>query len=370
MKIFRPDLRSHSFAAAIVLLCMAAASTVSQARAQEYFDPFTVKEVPVDVTADTAANARNIAIGEAQSRALDMLLRRMTLKEDRARLPRLGGNSVSRLVQSIEFAEERYSSTRYIGKLNITFSGGGIRALLGRSNIPFAEAPAHPVIVLPVLNQGAPRMQSDSNPWWVAWNRLNWNENLLALTVPKAQDLDARGPGAAEVAQGDGPWLEAIGRRYNTTQVLVPVATLENQGGAARLRVSTRHYGLAGERTEDVEFAQQTGETVDAMLMRAAREIGEDVTSAWKRNAMVGQGPQTKITAVLDMSSLQQFVTVRERLRKAPIVKNPAVQAMSTNRAVFDMSVTVPPQQLASAMVQYGLDMSERNGDWYVAPRR
>lgn len=363
-------MRHNPIAAIAILLCMTAAMLGRPALAEDYFDPFTVKDVPVDVTASTAAEARNIAIGEAQSRALDMLLRRMTLKEDRSQVPHLDGNSVSRLVQSIEFVGERYSSTRYIAKVNVAFNPSGIRALLSRSNVAFAEAPAQPVLVLPVLENGGPRLQGDANPWWSAWARQDWQENLLSLKLPRPEEVAAAGPGAEEIMQGPGPWLDALGRRYGTSEILVAIATVQSDGAAVKLKVDVRHYGLAGERIQTVQFSQQPGETADALMMRAARDIGNQMTNEWKRNAMVGQGAQTQITAICDLQSLQELITVRTRLKQAPMIKTASIESLGTSRALISMTVTVPPEQLSTALVQYGIDMAERDGDWYVAARR
>lgn len=360
-------MRPKSLAATAILLCMGIIVGGGSARAAQYFNAFEVREVPVDVTAATAAGARNIAIGEAQSRALDLLLRRMTLKEDRGRLPRLDGNSVSRLVQSLQFDEERYSSTRYIGKVTVAFSPGGIRSLLGRYNISFAEAPANPIVVLPVFDSGGPQI-SASNAWWSAWARQDWQANLLSLTLPRAGEL-GMGPGVGEVMQGGGPWVEALGRRYGTSEVVVPVATLRGGGGQARLTVTIRQYGVAGEQSSSIEVAQMPGETVDAMLIRAARDVGDGLTYSWKRNAMAGQ-VKTPIIAILDLSSLKQLITVKERLKQAPIIKDTLIVSLASHRAVITMTATVPPEQLTAAMVQYGVDLAQRDGDWYVSPRR
>lgn len=328
------------------------------------FQAFAVPDVPVDVTADTAAAARNIAIGEAQGQAFGMLLRRMTLKEDRGRLPRLDGNSVSSLVQSIEFSEERYSSTRYIAKVTVAFSPNGIRSLLQRNNIPFAEAPENPILVLPVFNGAL----GQANPWWNAWERQDWRENLLSFELPR--DTASGGPSAAEIMQGAGPWLENIGRRHGTAEVLVAMATWDNSSSPLKLVVDLRRYGVAGETTQNVTFSQMTGETPEALLTRAARDIGSDITTEWKRYAMIGQGAQTQILAIMDLRSLQDLVAVRERLARAPMIKSASVESMNTHRAMFNLTVTVPPEQLGGALAQYGVMIDQRDGDWHMAPRR
>jgi hypothetical protein len=345
--------RSILHALLVLLTCLLA----TPALATE-FRPYAVANVPVDVTADTAAAARNIAIGEAQAQALGMLLRRMTLKEDRARLPRLSGNAVSSLVQSIEFADERYSTTRYIAKVTVSFTPSAIRALLRDAGIPFAEAPAEPILVVPVYQQQA----AETTPWWAAWARLDWQENLLSFQLPAAGEV-----GAGDVHQPGT--LDALGRRYGTSEVLVASAVLDTTAGV-KLVVDVRRFGMGGERTDRREFVQQPGEPPEALLMRAAREIGDDVTAEWKRNAMVGQGAESEILAVFDLRSLQELVTVRDRLKRAPMVKTAVVESLNVNRAMISLTVTVPPAQLPGAMTQYGIELSQRGGDWHIAPRR
>jgi hypothetical protein len=52
------------------------------------------------------------------------------------------------------------------------------------------------------------------------------------------------------------------------------------------------------------------------------------------------------------------------------MIKAASVESMNTNRAMFNLTVTVPPEQLGSALAQYGVMIDQRDGDWHMAPRR
>ena len=83
---------------------------------------FTVKYVGVDVTARTAARARSLAIAEGQREALDRLFARLTLREDKDRLPLLDDTSVINLVSGLEFDDEKTSSKRYLANMTVRFN--------------------------------------------------------------------------------------------------------------------------------------------------------------------------------------------------------------------------------------------------------
>ncbi|MBI1181359.1 MAG: DUF2066 domain-containing protein [Alphaproteobacteria bacterium] len=331
-------------------------------------EPYTVTDVPVDVTSDTAAAARDIAIRDAQSTALGLLMRRMTLKEDWSRLPQLDAMRVSSLVNSIEFNDERYSTTRYIAKITIAFNPRGIASLLRGYNIPFAQAPDEPTLVLPVYERnGATQLWNDSNPWWDAWDKQDWSGSLITFELPNRAE---GGPDAAAIAADQGAWRDEMSQRYGTTELAVPVASWDTSGSSLRLTVDLRIYGVAGNRTETLTFDQQPGETPEALLARAARDVGTGLTNDWKKVAMLREGPQSTIKAVLDMQSLRDLITVEERLKRAPVVKSAMVESLNVDRALFNITVSAPPEQLAGLLQPYGLDLASQDGDWRIAPRR
>ena len=86
--------------------------------------------------------ARQQALNEGQQKAMTILLERMTLKSDYARLPGLSPEEITEYIQDFSIAEEKSSSVRYLARLNYRFRPGEVRDLLRAFNIPFAETPS------------------------------------------------------------------------------------------------------------------------------------------------------------------------------------------------------------------------------------
>src|SRR5512147_2871574 len=87
----------------LVALLMPAAALAQSA------ELFEVRDVPVDVTAKSAADARDQAVLQGHRKAFDTLVGRLVSSEDAARLPKLSDDQLTDLVKSFEVEEEHVS---------------------------------------------------------------------------------------------------------------------------------------------------------------------------------------------------------------------------------------------------------------------
>ncbi len=212
-------------------------------------DVYEVAGVAVDVTAETAAKARDTAIAEGHAKAFRQLLARLTLKADRGRLPELTVNGIAAYVTDFSVANEKTSATRYLAHLTFRFKRDGIRRLLTDYRLPFAETPSKPVLVLPVFEEaGAVLLWDTPNPWRTAWEETPAPEGLVPLALPLGDLSDIAAIGAEQAVRGDTQRLAAIASRYGAGDSLVTHAMkmAEPRANAIQVNVSTTRYGPAG----------------------------------------------------------------------------------------------------------------------------
>ncbi len=336
-------------------------------------DAYVVRAVAVDVTAETAADARQIAIRRGQMEALQTLLRRMTLDEDRGRLPRPDSRTVESLVRTIEFENERYSSTRYIADLTVGFDGAGVRRALQLARIPFAEPVSNTVLVLPIYEDAGAHMLWDRpNPWWDAWQQMDWRTSLLPFALPEGTLADLASLSADQAMRGNQERLGQLGSRYGTTEVVVAPASWSTdlRTGEPTLVVDIRHYGVAGEQVTPFEVPLRGDESEADFLVRVAGEVGSMLADEWKKNALVQQGAEGTLTATLDVTSLQDVVTARNRFDAAPMIRSINLESLSTTRAVYQLTYLGGQEQLSVSLSQYGIDLIETEDGWRLGLQR
>jgi len=110
------------------------------APAPESSETYSVSDVNVDVTADTAAHARDRALAQAERTAYSQLCGRLGMTDN---ADKLGDDVIATLVRSFEVQSERLSAVRYVGVFTIAFNPASVKKkLAGPISIP--PAPATP----------------------------------------------------------------------------------------------------------------------------------------------------------------------------------------------------------------------------------
>lgn len=107
-------------------------------------DPrFTVLDVPVDVTSDSAEVAKEKALNEGQHQAFQQLLRNLGVADGSVDGVKVSDNDLMRMVQGLEIANEKISANRYRAKLTVSFREGRVRGFMRQANLSISDAVAH-----------------------------------------------------------------------------------------------------------------------------------------------------------------------------------------------------------------------------------
>src|ERR1700739_2020859 len=150
--------------------------------------------VRVDATADSVAAARELARVDGQRRALALVIDRLSVSTDSAKLPKLDDHTITDMVESFEVANERMSAVRYLADYTFHFRPSKVRRLVHTADSAAAEANSKPAvdegggkpsIVLPVYkDSGSVVLWDDPNPWREAWGQRSAGSEPIRLTVP------------------------------------------------------------------------------------------------------------------------------------------------------------------------------------------
>lgn len=93
-------------------------------------------DVAVNITSDTAANAKNIAFDEARRQVLTDVLRQYAdVSSLKDLMKTVHSSEISGLVSSSSIADEQTSNTTYSAKITIEFNEGAVRTWLSKNEI-------------------------------------------------------------------------------------------------------------------------------------------------------------------------------------------------------------------------------------------
>lgn len=335
-------------------------------------DVFEVRDVAVDVTAETAAKAREQARAEGEAKAFQTLLERLTLRIEHKGLPRLAAGEISAYVKDFSVADEKTSSVRYLARLTFRFKPRDVRALLIESGFSFAETVSKPVLVLPVFQDtGALILWDDPNPWREAWAALPKKQSLVPTLLPTGDLADIATIGAEQAMDGDQQRLAAIANRYGASDTLVVFAVLRVEAAKARRILDvyfTRFGRQLKEQTEVIGFPQDKDETVAALLARAAQELTYVVEDNWKRDNLLRFDRSGMITVVVAIAGLGDWLRVRDRLGGVAVIRRAEMVLLSKARVRLNLHFIGETNQLALALEQADLRLAQEDGEWLLGP--
>ncbi len=346
---------------------MGAGATAARVQA---IDVFEVKGVHVDMTAETAAAAREEALAAGERLAFRRLLERLTLLADRDRLPEFGGEEITAYVKDFSVAEEKASPVRYLATLDFRFKPEDVRRLLIDYALPFAETTSKPLLVLPVYEAaGALMLWDDPNPWRDAWAARPTAGGLVPLVLPLGDLSDIAAIGVDQASAGDAQRLAAIAAKYGAGDVLVAhgILRLDTRRGLPDLEVYLTRYGTAlQEETMVQTFAATANEGLDELLRRAAAALTRQVEDNWKRDNLLRFGRPAVLAVTVRIRGLGDWLAVRKRLQGVAVIRRTDLVLLSRAEVRVNLHYIGESEQLTLALEQADLTLSREDDEWIL----
>ncbi|MDA0998323.1 MAG: DUF2066 domain-containing protein [Proteobacteria bacterium] len=333
---------------------------------------FEVKNIAVDVTAKTAAQARQLALAEAERRAFYGMVARLTLAEDQERIPEISGDEISAYVRDFSVASEKASSVRYIAKLNYTFKDEEFRRLLRAYEVPFAETPSKPVAILPVLEFGATRVLWDTpNGWRDAWERRSAPAGLVPLLLPLGDLTDVTTIGADQATFGDAQALAAIANRYLAGDAMTVYARLgldQQTSGQILTVILIRPAAPIPSALAAQQFPQRPEESLGDLYARAANATARRIEDLWKRANLIERSSAGVLAVTVPIGGLADWLAVQRQLAQIGVIKRTEIVLMSRQEVRVNLHYVGHPDQLGTALEQVDLSLNQEGGEWLVMP--
>ncbi len=333
---------------------------------------FEIRDVKVDVTADTAAKAREEALARGESEALNRMLRRLTLSEDHAKLPKFNHKKTTEFVSDFSVSDEKTSSVRYLARLHYRFKPNAIRGLLRDSGFQFAETPSKPILVLPVFQPaGGLVLWEAPNPWRDAWSRRGTIDGLVTFALPLGDLADISTLNVNQAVRGEVAALGKLAARYRAGDTIVVYARsgLDPASSGRRIDVSmTRFSLLTDPETDFLGISQQEDETEEDTLIRAVNLIVNQLEDSWKRRNLLVGGELRVAAVTVPISGLGDWLDVKMKLENVTVVRALNMVLMSLDEVRVNLHYAGGTGQLQTALGQSDMALLREENEWVLYP--
>ena len=323
--------------------------------------PYTVVGVPIDASASNALEAQTQAMQRGQVAAVERLVERLTLPEDRGLIPPVSNDDAAMMISGLQVRNEQRSATRYLGELTVSFDPRAVRTWLNGLGVPFVEGQAREILVLPVLQTGngywlwnatnSETGEGRENPWLMEWRNGGYQHALSPVSAPSgdAGRMLIDGAGAAQMNEDQ---LRSVAQAYGVSRVAVMIAS-QSEGG---VRVDGRLFSIDGSG----EMTSQAIPTMGVPSFRAAaRRFVGDLESAWKSEAIVRGGGAETLNVTVLYSSLAEWQRLQNAMTGASLISSAQLDAIAPTGAMMTLQYRGSRDQLQRELDARGARLME-----------
>ena len=372
---WRPGLLPRTFILTLIFgLGLPAGSHWAASTAWAASEAYTVRDLPVDAEAKSAAAAREVALAKGQREAYGLMLSRLVVAEDQARLPALGDPEIADLIEGFEIADERVSATRYRANLTVTFREDRIKPMLRALQLRFAESSGRSVVVIPVMiEDGGAVLWSDDNLWLQTWSARDVPGGLVPVVVPLGDLADIESLSAAQAISGDAVALRAFAERYGAGEAIVAKARVKppsDAKGVATVALSVERFGGETNEIFDEQVRGGAGQSLDEVMKLATDLIAARLNERWKIANVIRYDTPGSLRAVVPLTGLRDWITLRDTLAGLSLVAEVEVVALARLGADIVLHYYGDQAQLEAALGARDFTLTPRpDGGFTLAPR-
>ncbi len=333
---------------------------------------YTVSDVEVDETAESAAAARDIALQKGQANAFQRLIDRIVPIADRSKVPDIQVPQLLQLVSGIEVSDEKTSPVRYLANLTVRFNATAVRTKLRNAGIRFAETTSKPLIVLPIYSvQATLQLWDTGNLWLNAWRGLPQSDGLINLIIPKGETADIAEISPEQAIGGNDDQIHSIAQRYGADGALLTVATVTQAQGEKIIEVSTSRLGPGGsDRTSVQSFTSNKETTIQGILTSAANNLRREIEETWKLDNLLHFDDHRELLAEADLRGLPDLISLQKKLEQISLVQKAELVRLSLKSVLFRLRYLGDPGQLRLALAQRDMALTQGSVYWKLQPTR
>lgn len=328
---------------------------------------YTITGVEVDVRAETAAEAKKLAITQANVKAFALFAQRVGGNALADRLSGIPSKRIDAMLDSLSIEEERTGPQRYIGKLTVRFLPGKMRKIMAELGVSYSEKLARRTVIVPVWRTPEGVVIWEDNPWRTAWLSLRAENSPVPLIVPLGDLADTDTLTAELAASRDEASLEAIRLRYEADAILVAEASAV---GDDTVQANLVGRSAVGKMEFDKAYVAENGGGVAEAARIAALRFHQVMLLRWKKKNETGPVTRSLPVATLPIAvafySTEEWSALRARILSTPGVSGVDISTISQGGAIVQLSYVTGFEQLRQSLWSAGLALQNVGGTWVL----
>ena len=363
---------------------------------------YTVSGFPIAAQAKDAVTAKKQAMDDGQIRAFRSLLKRIVPVTSYGRLPKLKLNHVQDMIEGFSIKSEQNSRTEYLATLEFKFRQAHIRQLLKSYGVPYVDAQAPKMLVIPHYLAAWPSaegagiavaptaedgdaaerdekaardekiLKSRQRDWVRAWRDLDLKHALVPVAL-KAMHGKIHSDTINDLALGKEDALKIVLDEYEAKNILIALAGPGKDGRMAVRFIGADRIGRfnlsRGYRVYDDDFLY-TAELASIVGLGVLEGRWKSVkASKVSTTAQQPWSTQEAIRVEVEFSGLYEWQQIRQKLSQMSSIDELKIGRLSARGADLSLSHSGSVAGLQSTLRAQGLILEDRGGQYSLRNR-
>ena len=338
----------------IYLLIILLTFSTAQASSPLYFT-----DINVDVTADNAAKARDIAMTQANRQALMSISANFTNKEGLEVLNRLTDEQLLNFIKETTVLEEKTSNVRYMAKLRISANDEILRQYLQEKNVPLVISSAAHILIIPIYRETAnsPALLWEKENIW----RTIWEQNpptIGSIQFSTLKQTDAMLLNNAQEALSLNPYIyKQLLASNNGNDVYIVEAYFTNE--------TTLTISIITPQTGKRQIFSVSGPHNNELFKQASVETALRLSDQQKGRSVVTSNTIDSITVLYKYNNLASWLKNEKKISAVTAVRDIEINAIGNGRIQFKIHFIGDFNILQNALQAKNLQLT-RTGTYYT----
>jgi len=323
-------------------------------------DLYVVKDIQVDVVAESAIAARQSAHMQGKRRAYAVLLSRLQHTSTEAQNSP-SDEELEYLIDHYAVFNEKDSKNRYLAQLNVSFNSKAVREFLDHNSPETSTSQEYVSVIVPVLSKlDETLLWEEENPWLHSWNSDAALPKDSVIPVGDLEDMSSLT--IEDISTENSTKMKKLMDRYHANNLVI---VTYKETHSDQYQLSVKQYTKSGLINHHGPWTAKNIESTKDTWSQARDEIKE--TFATLKEAFEASSKPKNFYSRVNFKSFSEWRKIKIMLNQISSIKDLNIESLNREHAYIRFTYAGPLPNLLSQLKNQGLEPKEVIDQWHIA---
>lgn len=325
------------------------------------YELFEVRDLTIDITARNAVLARTEAFEQAQLKAFEILLHKLTEVSRKGRTLNPSLAEITPLITGIDVISENFSTRRYIASFNIRFSPQSLSNYFGIQDIPHVLSAGPDIVIIDLYQEKGTLSLWGDDALSQAGNSLITTNRIRRYSFLKPDFSNRLRVSATSLINAEETLMTDLGQLVTGSDFLF-LDVRKIASGEYYYKYLLSEVGQFVEGT----FLALPDEDQQESLKRLYIRILDEIDSLWRQQLLVDTGEGGVLDIEIVTNRAKDYAEIISRLEATSLVSSYGILEIAIPASRFAVAYKGRIDQLILALSYNGLYLQQRNDSFKI----